>query len=631
MLSVAPIKNRRRRRRRHKRPVPVNQPTDARTSLGGDGDDDSMDDKIDDHSTDRGQSAFSPKVNSQLINEDVEIETAMLLKHLTKDTEFTLKKQRAIEFFTSNVPLEMQSSTKRRESLTAKNPDEQIEIIPSPDEQTITENFPADGPQLAADYLNDDLNVDSVVVPFQKQTYASANQQMFYSPALVLPKQFPQEDVESATAATTTPSATGAGTATGTGQSIVLRNVADEGYFIRPKPKISRTNLALFLNRLIEEGDFRWYDFRTREIKDLIDITISKRLIKTFCEEEFQPIDYPPTSVCHDLDTFSFQDRILKIHIKHIYFDIHPSFNDEQRLARELESLYDDYVAQKQQDILGKIETKLKILRQLLETVSKSAASQSGSASGRSRQQKKQTNTTALDTLQVHRDELKDLRATWHRESARHRELMKTMLEKWSTLKKLRDGIAKPDTTLKLIIKALDTDGEADEYEWTRRFDREHREMLDEAMIEYRKQKATRKQLAKAGIQTEDEENLLNADIVKPNADAIEQELLDIYTASVRPPGEQIIDFELEKTHTAPIKSPPKYVVRLVFEDGQLEFPDSSKLDGVGQARINAIYSIKFTTKIPHSLKFQVNDLPHSIRCTWPCGLLSANVALKCF
>lgn len=606
MLSVAPIKNRRRRRRRHKRSIPASQATDSRPSeLGGEGDDDSMDDKINnDQDADGQQSTFSPKVNSQFINEDVEIETAMLLKHLTTDTEFTLKKQRAIEFFTSNVPIELKSSSKRKQSSTAKNSDEQIEILPSPDDQTITENFTADGQQqLAADYLNEDLNFDSVVVPFQKQAYESVNQQMFYSPALALPKQFPQ-DVESATAATTT--SPSAAASTGTGQSIVLRNVADEGYFIRPKPKISRINLALFLNRLIEEGDFRWYDFRTREIKDLIDITVSKRLIKTFCAEKFHPIDYPPTSVFLELDTLSFQDRILKIHIKYIYFDIHPSFNDEQRLARELESLYDEYTAQKQNDILGKIETKLKILRQLLETVSKSAASNSSGTSARGRSKKKQTNVSTVDTLQVHRDELKELRATWHRESARHRELKKTILEKWSTLKKLRDGIAKPDTTIKLIIKAHDIDREEDEYEWTRRFEFEHREMWDEAMDLYRKQKDARKKLAKAGIQTEDEENLLNADIVKPTANAIEQELLDIYAASVRPPGEQMIDFELERTHTAPIKSPPKYVVRLLFDDGQLEFPESSKLDGVGQAQINAVYSIKFTTKIPHKLKFQV-------------------------
>lgn len=603
MLSVAPTKNRRRRRRRqHKRSVAVNQTVDSKRSELGDGDDDSMDDKINEHDDNgRHQSTCSPKVNSQLINEDVEIETAMLLKHLTKDTEFTLKKQRAIEFFTSSVPSNSMASALhapklRRESAAIKNADEQIEIMPSPDDQTMTENFPADGPQLASFYLNNDLNFDTVVVPFQKQMYESSNDQMFYTPAAVLPKQLPQ-DVESAAA--------GAATAiiAAAGQSVVLRNVADEGFFIRPKPKISRTNLALFLNRSIEEGDFRWYDFQTHEIKDLLDITVSKRLIKTFCAETFHPIDYPPTSVFLELDTFSFQDRVLKIHIKHIYFDIHPSFNDEQRLAREIESLYDEYAAQKRNDIFGKIEIKMKIVRQLLDTVSKSTAGQSGSG----KSQKKPSNSATITSLQGHRDELKELRTTWHRESARHRELMKTILEKWSTLKKLREGIAQPDTSLKLVIKAHDTDPAQDEHAWARRFTQEHREMVDEAMELYRKQKATRKKLAKIGIQTEDEENLLNAEVVKPNASDIEQELLDVYAASVRPPGEQIIEFELEKAHTAPIKSPPKYVIRLLFEDGQLEFPESTKLNGIGLAQINAIFSVKFTTKIPHKLKFQVN------------------------
>lgn len=560
MLSAAP-KNRRRRRRRQKRSVTAQNTADS-NQIDVD-DDESVDDKIDDNEK---EGTFSPKVNSKFINEDVEIETAMLLKHLTKDTEFTLKKERAIEFFTSSLSARETKESKKRDE--EKNVDE-IEVMPPPDTQQ--ENY-QDGPQLALSYLNDEI--ETVVVPFDKQTTISFDEQQIYLPELSLPKEFPH-DIEM-------------------GDAKFPRNLIEEGHFVKSKPNIWTMNRALFINRLTEEDALHWYDFDQKEIRDLCNITLSRRLIKTFCAEKFHPIDYPPSSICLELDAFSIQDRILKIHIKHIYFDVHPLFNSEQKLARELESLYDEYVAIKQNDILKKIETKLKILRQLLDTVSKSS--------------KKQTTT---DHLQIHRDELKELRTTWHTESTKYRILMQTILEKWAELKKSREGLTEPSTSLKLIIRARDPNVENDEYEWSQKFELEHREMLEEAQELYRKQKAQRKKSAKRGlkseisIQNEDHENA-PAEIVKPNAKKIEQELLRIFGASMRPPGEQIIEFDLENINTATMKSPPKYIVRLILDDGHLDFPESTKLNNVGLANLNAVYSIKFTTRISNQLKFQV-------------------------
>lgn len=557
MLSSAP-KSRRRRRRRHKRSLATQNTVDS-NNVDVD-DDESVDDKLE--YTDK-ERTFSPRVNSKFINDDVEIETAMLLKHLTKDSEFTLKKERAIEFFTSNLSL----NDMKVERVSGPNNDDQIEIMPSPE---------TDGPQLALSYLNDEL--ETVVVPFDQNTITPYDEEQLYFPDLVLPKQLPS-DLESAA-----------------GEVTFVRNVIEEGYFMKPKPNIFDMNRALFINRLIEEGALHWLDFHQKEIKYLCDIILSRKLIKNFCAEKFHPIDYPPTSVCLELDAFSVQDRILRVHIKHIYFDVHPTFNNEQRLARELESLYDEYIAIKQNNILSKIETKLKILRQLLETVSKN----------------KNQKQTTVDSLQIHRDELKELRMTWHTESARYRKLMKTMLEKWAELKKLRESVTEPSTFLKLIIKAQEPDVEQDEYEWSQRFELEHREMLEEATELYRKYKAQRKKNGKKSarseidIQNDGDQDSASVEVVKPNSSMIEQQLLDIFRDSMRPPGEKIVDFELENINTTTIKSPPKYIVKLILDDGQLDFPESTKLNNVGHAIFNAVYSIKFTTRISHQLKFQV-------------------------
>lgn len=572
MLSTV-SKNRRRRRRRHKRSVPANNTTDSNQIDVED--DDSVADKIDDMDKSR---TFSPRVNSKFINEDVEIETAMLLKQLNTDSEFALKKERAIEFFTSCVSQEelkhfrhFQHETEALESKV----DEQIEIMPSPD--VAQESYPTEGPQLALSYLNEELNFEAVVVPFDKTTSISFDVHQLYLPDLTLPKQFPQDIEASAD------------------ETAYVRNVIDEGHFVKAKPNISTVNRSQFINRLFEEGSSNWFDFNQKEIKNLHDITVSRRLVKSFCAEKFHPIDYPRTNVCLELDTL--EDRILKIHIKNIYFDIHPSFNDEQKLARELETLYEEFVALKQSDILAKIETKMKILRQLLDTVSKC---------GKNKSQKQKT----LSNLQMHRNELKELRETWHRESARNREIMKNILEKWAQLKRLKEGLAEPSTSLKLLIKVQETDAQQDEHEWSQRFQLEHREMMDEAMESYRRQKAERKKNGKHETNEHERHESKDQDsieIVKPKASKIEEDLLRIFADSMRPPGEQIIDFELEKASTATIKSPPKYVVKLVLDDGQLEFPESNKLTNIGHAHINAIFTIKFTTKIPKKLTFQVN------------------------
>lgn len=567
MLSTVP-KSRRRRRRRHKRSVPASNTTDSNNLEVEDNE--SVKDKIDYNDKNK---TFSPRVNSKFINEDVEIETAMLLKHLTKDTEFGLKKERAIDFFTSNLSIE---ELKKIESTQSKT-DEQIGIMPLP--EPAAESYQADGPQLASFYLSDELNFENVVVPFDRKTFISFDGHQIFSPALTLPKQLPN-DLESSR-----------------NEVAFVRNAGDEGHFVKTKPKISHINHALFINRIIEEGALNWFDFNRKEIKNLCDLAASKRLIKTFCAEHFHPIDYPPTSVCVELDAFSFQDRILKVHIMYISFDTHPTFNDEQKLARELESLYEEYVAQKQSNILMKIETKLKILRHLLETVSRSSKTKV--------QNKHQT----ADNLQVHRNELKELRATWHRESSKNRELMKEILEKWTELKKLREGVSEPTTSLKLLIKVQESDIDNDEREWSQRFEMEHREMFEEAMHLYQKQKTTHKKDAKNGKKNQGEEANPNVEaILKPISSKIEQELSEIFEKSMRLPGEKIIDFELERNNTAIVKNPPKYIVRMLLDDAraQLEFPESTKLNNIGQAHCNAIYSIKFTMKIPHQIKFQV-------------------------
>lgn len=569
----APGKNRRRRKRRKKQSTPT-------TTISSNLDNVEENESNKEHEeilNDRNKS-FSPKVNVKFINDDVEIETAMMLKHLTKDSEISKKREYDIKFFMSGLSLE---ELKDLNKFIKFIDDKLYELDESKEsQQTAPEEYPVNGPQLASFYINDDFT--KVVEPFEKCPVEVSNAMQLYLPELIMPKEY-KVDIESAINDTF--------------------NSAEEGHFVKSKPYMWGMNRALFINRLIEESAFQWLDVRNKEIKDIFNIVLSRKLIKTICAEKFRAIDFPPTSITSDFETFSIQDRILKIYLKDITFDKHPLFNDEQIIARELETLYDEYATQKHNNILTNIETKLNVLRQLLYTVSKSASNRSQKSS-------------ITENLRIYRDELKEMRSIWHCESAKQRELMKCILEKWTKLKKERENVSVSTTSVKLKIMVQEPDIDKDTYEWNHRFSVEFNEMLQEAMESYREHKLLRKKKVNRNNEAQEQINsekgkksddTKSVRFEKPNANVIEQKLCETFSNSIRPPGEKIIDFELERSGGIQNKNPLKYVVRLTLNNDGLQFPDSSKLNSIGQATFNATYSIKFTTKLPHQLKFSVN------------------------
>lgn len=559
-------KNRRRKRRRRKQNAQtIENATSSTNNL--EADDRSVAEE--EEQTDK-YIMHSPKVNKMFINEDVEIETAIMLKHLTKDSAYAMKRERDIEFFTSGLSSHILSELTKQKDTNSEIEEYVKEMTEQIDEKSAnlpSEMYPNDGPMLASSYFNNEL--ETIVIPFDMRTMQAYDVNQLYLPALTLPKQLPVDDVESI--------------ANGQQQ----RNLLAEGHYIKPKPNILQINRAQFVNRLLEEGAFHWLDIQRLDVKNMFDIIVDKRLIKTFCAEQFHPMNYPLTYVFTEYETLSFQDRIFRIFIKDILFDVHPSFNSEQKLVRELEVMFDEFVSLKQNDIVTKIETKLNILRQLIATLSKSQAHKMAAL---------------LDNMHVYREELKELRKIWHDESAKQRELIKKILEKWTELKKLRESQTNASTSLKLIIKTFESNLDKDFEEWNERFALEHSEMMSEAITMYREQKRQRKKDGKKKMA--DEEKLK-----KPNATEIENELLEIFAKSMRPPGEQIIDFQLDqKTDEIVVKNLHKYIIRLSMDTDHLEFPESTKLNGVGQAHFNTTFSIKFTKKIPHQLKFHIYE-----------------------
>lgn len=553
------MKNRRRKRRKRKQPISsaaattVARPDDRHSAQSGDS-----------REFDEQQSrTSSPRVSSKFINEDVEVETSIMLKHLNRDSEILRKKEYDLKFFVLSLSVaELLDLSRSQTAIDYRM--YKVDVVDQSGEPS-AHDYAMDGPQLSSFYVNDDFT--DIVKPFQQQQLDDSGPLQFYVPKLALPTRIPV-DVEAPNDQTPA--------------------LPEYGHYAQPRPNVLRTNYAQLMNRLIEEGAFQWLDIHGRQMRHVFDVNASRRLIQTTCAERFHPIECRLMDVAYESDAILIQDRILCICLQDITFDGHPAFDDEQRVARELELLYDEYVRHDDAAMLHTIETKLSALRQLLDTIAGQARV------GR---------TTANDNVRAYRDELRELRGLWHRESAKQRELLQKVLEHWTKLKKVRERATVPSTGVKLVIKAHEPNADRDTYEWSHRFSVELNETLSDEMIAYREQKQ-RKQKAEHGA----------SKVPKPNANAVADKLSEVFAKSMRPPGEPVVDIKLERTEHAPNKNLPKYVVRIQLDNGHLQFPDSHKLNSFGQALINARYSIKFTTRIPQRLRFLVGP-PSDCKC----------------
>lgn len=581
MLS-APSKNRRRRRRRRKQSISnAGAAAAAASSSNHEADESPPNERQQMHHT------LQPKVTSEFLNEEAAIETAMLVKHFNKDTELERQRERAIEFFTSNIEwneCEAPAVDTDADDEIQANKDEATDVVAIPSSVRTTA-YPDDGPQLASSYLHE--GVENVIEPFGRQTITFDAHELFVPP-LTMPKQWnaADDDVERA------------------GAHVRHRNLVDEGHFVLANPSISSKNRAQFINRLLVSDEHQWLDEAKHDLAGLQNFIENSKLFKSECVREFQALFFEPTTALTATDSYALQNKILKLKINDILFDRHPLFNSEQKIARELVKLYEDYRARKSANLTGSIQTKLDVMRQHIKSASLPKSSRTNTRS--------KTIADDIERFRIYRDELRDLRNRVHREMKIDRDIVAAILGKWAELKKERESHT-ATTAVRLIIHAQETDAERDAIEWSARFNLEFNEIFNEAMDFYREERRRQKQRMRDGALDDIEAAATFESIAKihrPDAEQIRQQLYDIFANTVRPPGEQLIDIDLIydelRDASATTKDRPKYIVRLLFDEKELDAVASSNLNKAGQVYVNASFCVKFITKIPEKLEIQV-------------------------
>lgn len=574
MLS-APSKNRRRRRRRRKQSQTTVGATMVASSSNHEADDSPLGESKRMHHT------LQPKVTNEFLNEEAAIETAMLVRHFNKDTELERKRERAIEFFTGNI--EWNEAEIDEDDEIQANRDEAADVVAMPTSSV----HPDDGPQLASSYLHD--GVENVIEPFGRQTITFDVNELFV-PSLTTPKQWTNaadKDVESGAAQAN------------------RRNLVDQGHFVSANPSISSKNRAQFIDRLLASDTHQWLGDAKHDLVSLLNFIENSKLFKSECAREFQAIYYEPTTVHTTSNSYALHNKVLKLQINYIAFDRHPLFSREQKIARELEKLFEEYKVRKATDVTGNIQTKLDVMRQHMKSASLPKSSRSSMRS--------KTIADDIERFRMYRDELRDLRNRVHREMKIDRDIACAILGKWAELKKERESHA-ATSSLRLIIRAEETDAERDAVEWSSRFNLEFNEIFGEAMDSYREERRRKKQRMRESAEDDIEAAAAFESITKlhrPDAESIRQQLYDIFANSMRPPGEQHIDIDLvygdECEASTTTKNRPKYVVRLLFDEKELDAAVSSNLNKAGLVHVNAAFCVKFITKIPDKLGMQVN------------------------
>lgn len=365
----------------------------------------------------------------------------------------------------------------------------------------------------------------------------------------------------------------------------------DDGLFEPQKPLPSNGGMILQINRLNEENAVDWLN-QSNEMVGLQQFTQNHRLIRSESSKEFANILYIPRPHINNerlKHSEINREKILKIHIHDLTFHTHPSLNREQVAARNLENLYKQYEMRRNIALSDRLEMKLAALRHL-----QSLAVNENSANTINKQQ--------------YRNDIRDLRNHLHREQRIDRDILKSILEQWKALKKLRSEQGFVSTSVKLSIRAQATDETADQEAFDRRFELELNEIFEESMEMYIRDRRNRKNVASG-----DEDFELIKKLNKPDIENTRKNLKEVYSNCVRPPGEPIVLIELHKIDD--LIDPKrirkhfflsKFVLQIAFDNTTLNSARNARSIVGDRIILDATYSVKFRNTIPNSIHLTV-------------------------
>lgn len=361
-----------------------------------------------------------------------------------------------------------------------------------------------------------------------------------------------------------------------------VRNLEEEGLYIGEKPYITRTNINIIENRLLQQGNRHWFS-ETGSLERL-DNPISEQFYHYLPHDSDGPqkpltgFVRPRPSEC--LNTSSLDDGgVLDVELSQLTFTHHPLFSPEHVLASRLTQAYNTYAERMTISVTKILQKKLLILRQSLAKLSQIGPP--------SRKQYKSVSEEIDSTrrIEIYRQEIRECREEFITEAERDRILLTDILKIWKNIKHLRKKNKYQSTSVKLIIKKEETNKEDEEEKRKEELEEDVKEVLEEyeekyvkKMKKYEKEitewkashkkrkeaKKRQQQRRKSAVGEDVESFVLHAAqdetiLSKPEAakpqppkpvdrHKVELEVLEVFSRTRRPPGEPIIQLELSNS-----------------------------------------------------------------------------------
>lgn len=250
-----------------------------------------------------------------------------------------------------------------------------------------------------------------------------------------------------------------------------------------------------------------------------------------FCE--FSNVNLHPEADCDEI--IVHREKILDLYIDKIQFTHHPLFSVEHVLQQKLCSLYNKYSSVTEKGNIKIISSRLDALRQIKKT---SDVNESGDC---------------RDFEKIH-EEICSLRDALFKEGREERDLLKSILKTWKTIKNLREQNKYSNTPIRLVIKKENCDYSIDNTE----IEGKIRETCDEIVFElnakYRNElRLYREELRHYKTLQKKSSDIASETPKKPikaiNEEQVEQNVRKMFQESFKAPGEPIIRFELRYDH----------------------------------------------------------------------------------
>ncbi|KAF5273701.1 hypothetical protein FQA39_LY07391 [Lamprigera yunnana] len=292
------------------------------------------------------------------------------------------------------------------------------------------------------------------------------------------------------------------------------RFLADEGFYIKKKPKLPFWHLNISERRLLGLNNKIWFDYEGQ--LDMYERPDSSNCYKpNFYNSHCQlKTKYVKASLDHNLSTTNCnkEQNILDISIISIKFKHHPLFSIEQVLEQKLITQYHIYNKIIRENKLERMSKQLNALRKAKASVGKEST--------------------------IYYDEVKKMRELYFEEAKNFRTLLKLILQTWRYIKKIRQSNQCSNTTTQLIITKTLTDYSSEREIWNKEIEITTAEMFEELELE-NEVKQSKKEKAE--------------NVSKP-LEIIKQEVIEIFLESFKPPGEPVVNFEINYNNTITVK-----------------------------------------------------------------------------